>query len=477
MRNASERFLMTSLFWSLLLLSAPGKLLAQPKELPVSPAEQPAPALRYRLLPVSSELNPGDAAPVYLRLRFGLDEASWKQMQEKANAWALVPLEKLPIAEARKLVNEWAGRIKLLRIGTRRQYCDWSYPLAEQRQEIIEILLPDCQDMRQWARLLMVKARVETAEHSYVQAVDTIETGVAFGRHVGAGPFLINNLVGIAICSVMLDRVEELIAQPGAPNLYWALTALPQPLISLREALELEQRIGENLVPELTLMEETRSHAEWGVLLENLYGRLRRLAEKITSDPKINAKLRAQLDLDLSSFKKENLGSSQEFLTKTRHLNAQQVTAMSEDEVIARALVGQYRDFRDDLYKISYLPWREARKRKTEAEHLLKSVKPGPLTVLAELQSSVMNCLETEMKLDRRLAALRVVEALRLYAASHDGKLPDGLNQVTEVPVPDDPATGKSFEYRRDNAAAVLSLPDAGMSGKPMNPYRITVRK
>ncbi len=398
-------------------------------------------------------------------------------MQEKADAWSSVPLEKLPIAEARQLVDEWAGRIKLLRIGTRRQYCDWSYPLAEQRLEIIEILLPDCQEMRQWARLLSVKARVQTTEHAYDQAIDTIETGLAFGRHVGQGPFLINNLVGISISSLMLDRVEELMSQPGSPNLYWALTALPQPLVSMREALELEQRIGENLVPELTLTEETRSRAEWGVLLENLYGRLRRLAESITSDPKANAKLRAQLDLDLASFKKENLGTSQDFLKKTHHLNAEQVTAMSEDEVIARALVGQYRDFRDDLYKISYLPWREARKRKTEAEHLLKSVKPGPLTVLAELQSSVMNCLEAQVKLDRRVAALRVVEAVRLYAASHDGKLPEESGQITEVPIPDDPATGKSFEYRRDGVAAVLSLPDAGMSGKPMNPYRITVRK
>ena len=49
----------------------------------------------------------------------------------------------------------------------------------------------------------------------------------------------------------MLDRVEELISQPGAPNLYWALTALPRPLVSMREALETEQRMGENMVPEL----------------------------------------------------------------------------------------------------------------------------------------------------------------------------------------------------------------------------------
>jgi hypothetical protein len=104
-------------------------------------------------------------------------------------------------------------------------------------------------------------------------------------------------------------------------------------------------------------------------------------------------------------------------------------------------------------------------------------VKTGPLAVLAELQPTIINCLDTQMWLDRRVAALRVVEAIRLYAASHDSKLPDNLNQVSEVPVPEDPATGKPFEYRRDGAAAVLALPEVEFRGGPTPPYRITIRK
>src|SRR5271157_5804314 len=150
---------------------------------------------------------------------------------------------------------------------------------------------------------------------------------------------------------------------------------------------------------------------------------------------------------------------------------------MSEDEVVARALVGQYRDLRDDRFKVGYLPWRDARSRIKEADQRLKSVKPWPLAVLAELQPSIINCLNAQMRLDRRVAALRAVEAIRLYAASHDGKLPEELNQITVVPVPEDPATGKPFEYRRDGAAAVLALPDAGMTERPTPSYRISIRK
>ncbi len=143
----------------------------------------------------------------------------------------------------------------------------------------------------------------------------------------------------------------------------------------------------------------------------------------------------------------------------------------------ARALVGQYRDMRDELFKLTYLPWRDARSQSEASEQRLKFVKAGPLVVLAELQPSIMTCLDAQMRLDRRVAALRVVEAIRLYAASHDGKLPEELNQVTEVPVPEDPATGKPFEYHRDGAGSVLALPDAGIKGRPTPPYRITIRK
>ena len=175
-------------------------------------------------------------------------------------------------------------------------------------------------------------------------------------------------------------------------------------------------------------------------------------------------------------FRVVELAPSQEYLKTIHHMDAQRVKAMSEDEVVARALVGQYQDMRDDQFKLGYLPWRDARSRIKETKQRLKSVKAGPLTVLAELEPTI-SCLEAELRLDRRVAALRVVEAIRLYAASHDGMLPEELNQITEVPVAEDPATGKPFEYRRDGAAAVLALPDAGMTGRPTPSYRISIRK
>lgn len=46
-----------------------------------------------------------------------------------------------------------------------------------------------------------------------------------------------------------------------------------------------------------------------------------------------------------------------------------------------------------------------------------------------------------------------------MFASDHDGKLPKTLNEITAVPVPNNPATGKAFKYRLNGETAVLDLP------------------
>jgi len=62
-------------------------------------------------------------------------------------------------------------------------------------------------------------------------------------------------------------------------------------------------------------------------------------------------------------------------------------------------------------------------------------------------------------RLDRHVAALQFVEALRLYAAAHDGKFPKELSTITEVPIPSDPVMQKPFVYRCTGSDAVLEAP------------------
>jgi hypothetical protein len=59
-------------------------------------------------------------------------------------------------------------------------------------------------------------------------------------------------------------------------------------------------------------------------------------------------------------------------------------------------------------------------------------------------------------KLDSHLAMLQCVEAIRSYAASHGGQLPQALADIKEVSIPNDPMSGAAFRYTRTGATAVL---------------------
>ncbi len=82
-------------------------------------------------------------------------------------------------------------------------------------------------------------------------------------------------------------------------------------------------------------------------------------------------------------------------------------------------------------------------------------------------------------RLERQFVALRLIEAIRLYAANHQGKLPPTLADVKEVPLPVCPLTGKSFAYRVEDDKAYLSAPPTPKAAGPTIPplqYEIRLR-
>ena len=48
---------------------------------------------------------------------------------------------------------------------------------------------------------------------------------------------------------------------------------------------------------------------------------------------------------------------------------------------------------------------------------------------------------------------------MRNFAATHAGHLPQKLADITETPVPNDPYTGKTFEYNGGRESFSLSAP------------------
>jgi len=59
-------------------------------------------------------------------------------------------------------------------------------------------------------------------------------------------------------------------------------------------------------------------------------------------------------------------------------------------------------------------------------------------------------------RLDNHVNALQVVEAIRHYAATHEGQLPQVIDDISDIEVPNDLVSGKAFEYRRTASGATL---------------------
>jgi hypothetical protein len=442
-----------------------------PKVLVVDPAAAPVPALKYRLVPSSADLNPGDAAPVYLRTRYETQDGLWNEINPNYRKWRDVPLDQFPTAEVRKFVERFGRQLEQIEFGAHRQTCVWNYTVPEQRLDVVNVALSDAQGMRQWLMLLDLKARVETAEGKHDRAIRTIETGLAFSRHIAEGPFLINGLIGIAGASLMLDRCEELIAQPDAPNLYWALTVLPRPLLDLRHEVENERKLCENMIPELIEAgsDRPRTAAEWSALLARMHARIVGWCRRY-NDPEGLA------TWDLAKFKAESLPAARAYLKARPDLDDKQRIDMPDDQVVALYLACRHRELWDDHFIASYLPPRDAIPQLVAAADRVHAGKSGPLAFFVGMTPALQAVMRNNLRPDRRIAALRTIEAVRLHAAAHGGKLPESLNEVTEVPIPRDPATEEPFIYRAADAAAILHGLRADLP-PPAISYRITIRR
>ena len=62
---------------------------------------------------------------------------------------------------------------------------------------------------------------------------------------------------------------------------------------------------------------------------------------------------------------------------------------------------------------------------------------------------------------------------MRIYGAAHNGQLPDKLDDIHEVPIPEDPFRGEPFLYHRDGETAILEATDPRFASRLAIRYQI----
>jgi hypothetical protein len=431
------------------------------------PTEAPRPgrALRYALFVEPYDQVSGNAALRWVRAGMAAIEATRKVTPQQWD-WASrdVALHKLPREKVRTLLQSCATCLRLADEAARCDHCNWELPPPSPAQN--DLPLSELQQLRAVANLLAMRCRLELSEEHYDDAARTLRTGMAMARHAGDGPWVIQSLVGIAIAHIMLARVEEWVQLDGAPPLYWPLTALPAPLVSTDRAIRGEAGSFVRSFPRLrTLAGETLTKEQ----ADGLASELLQTTAPYFGDQRPND---WQARLAMAGIATQAYPAAKRYLIEHGR-TAAQVEAMPVLQVVLVFYVEEYEDIWDEVLRQMSLPYWQAHSGLQDAEKKARSARRDTLNILVGLlMPAVVKVRQADARLQRHVAMLRCAEAIRLYAAGHGGRLPEALRDVTEVPLPIDPVTGKGFDefYKASEAGAVLDVP--AMPGQPASTGR-----
>jgi hypothetical protein len=441
--------------------------------LQVDPAPEPRFALQYLFETPYVEQEPGNAAFLYqtavgqmMQVNSGDNAIDGDTLRQ----WYDDPTEDLPLETVRPAIARFEQSFRLLEAAARRERCTWEYPI---RAGGVPYVNPLLSEYRTLSRLVAVKARLEIHAGDLDAAFNTLRSGVILARDVGSGPNLIQHLVGITMAAGTLHQIDALIQKPEAPNLYWALTALPDPLVDIRKAVQMESEALHVELPELLTLEDN-------VLSnERVLGLWKRAGLWVgNEDNRPGRWLDKARDLAIAM---ERYPQAKTRLLEQGYL-AEKVQNWPALYVILLDQYHQFRAVRDMSFKWTYVPYAEARDGLRQAEEEVSRIYQysGGSDIanpfLYSLPATQRICF-LDARLARDIAILRCVEALRMYAADHDGKLPKSLDEVTAVPVPLDPLHGRAFHYELTGGKAIVESaipPEGGPKGGLR--YEITLR-
>jgi hypothetical protein len=113
------------------------------------------------------------------------------------------------------------------------------------------------------------------------------------------------------------------------------------------------------------------------------------------------------------------------------------------------------------MFKWFNVPYADARKGFAAVDQEFRTeLRDREIIPIASLLLPALGkCRDASVRSQRRIGLLRVIEALRLYAAQHNGKLPAALDDIKDVPVPLDPVSGKPYGYKLEGGTATLDAP------------------
>ena len=384
-----------------------------------------------------------------------------KKLGEEPYRWGYLatPTEQIPIDKLKIASDKFDSYIKdHIARATRRRTCDWGLKLEDMTGPwFFGMSLDWMQDTRSISRTLAVQTRLAIIESRFDDAVDLMRMNYRLAENVGREKVLVGNLIAMAEAGITNGSMTHFIAAPDSPNMYWALTELPRPIVDLRGAMRLEVTNGLRIIPELASADtEEHSIEEWSRMAREIPAKTMGYSYQSNESDKLGLQF-IPLGLGVLSY-----GPAKQRLIESG-MDPAKVEAMAVGQVLLIDAKREYIRIADLMEKEIYLPYPGFDERSNKIEELMYSnqsnIAGGFGQIFAGLLlPAIQQVRWAQFRTERDIDALRVIEALRMHAAE-TGKFPTKLSDVSVVPVPDNPATDKPFEYRLDGETAVIELP------------------
>src|SRR5262245_11512935 len=110
--------------------------------------------------------------------------------------------------------------------------------------------------------------------------------------------------------------------------------------------------------PELADLDRPRPPEEWDATLKRLRQAVDRLEKQMNVVVQGGA---ARNPVEEAIARAQELPAARKYLTEKEGLSEPRVAAMPPAEALLRAMMAQYKDYRDERFKAGYLPYPEAR--------------------------------------------------------------------------------------------------------------------
>ncbi len=449
-----------------------------PPVITVQPAAEPEPALKIRFYPYHWELRPGSALLHFSRAQLmyaqlpGEKPALW-QSREWLEGEGDGPIPTAQELEKVVLSLEYIYS-ELHHMALSEDFVFDHRMRDQQGTDVYTYLLPDIQEARTLARILVLKIRYQLSKNDFDGAFSSITDGLRLAEFVGQGESLIVKLIGTAIQNMMRDQITKAISTPGCPNLYWALASIPRPLLNVRESVLWELHNTPQVLPQLAEAEtETWTDAEAGKKWASLVDTIAELGVSgiIADDARVALAIASVTFVDSAHKRLVERGVPIERLKKLPGL---QIVLLDAAKELRRA--------GDDLGKTYLLPvaiGNDVMKR--ENDRFQQWIQQNRMSSMAAIIAGLLypagaQVREAELRTQMAYNRLMTLEALRMHAATHGGMLPESLAELSPVPAMPDTYTGEPFGYKLEDIEGTkyVTLTAAGPTNyKPLQVLRV----